>query len=155
MIDGLAADVVGPASHSSVSTFVRPLERRRPLGGLQQKGSNAARSKAFIKAEFRNDEGLAKDARAAPDAFVKDKKGDGWAGDGLLNRETEAFLARRSGTWTTPVKLFLPMCSRECPPPWSTGPSMGGARPRLPRLSPRSCSPPKPRGLSWTTASGL
>ena len=53
---------------------------------------------------------LPKDAREATDTFVKRRQGDV-----LLNWETEAVLARKSGEWTGPVKVFSPNVLTEMP----------------------------------------
>jgi hypothetical protein len=53
---------------------------------------------------------LPKDAREATDTFVKRKQGDA-----LLNWETEAFLAKKTGEWTVPYKVFSPNVLTEMP----------------------------------------
>ena len=57
-----------------------------------------------------NDEGLPKDAREATETDGKRRKGDV-----LLNWETEAILAKRTGEWITIDKVFSPNVLTEMP----------------------------------------
>ena len=79
-------------------------------GQVTQTGGSEADAKKFIIGAYKNAEVLPKDAREATDAFVKKKKGDA-----LLNWETEAILAKRTGEWKTPYKLPSPNILTEQP----------------------------------------
>lgn len=72
-------------------------------GSVTESGGDDAKARKFINSVYKNVEVLPKDAREATDTFVKRRKGDV-----LLNYENEAILARNSGEWTGPVKIFSP-----------------------------------------------
>jgi sulfate transport system substrate-binding protein len=79
-------------------------------GAITRGGGTEAQARSFITGVYKNAEVLPKDAREATDTFVKRKQGDV-----LLNWESEAILARRTGEWTTPVKTFSPNVLTEQP----------------------------------------
>jgi sulfate transport system substrate-binding protein len=79
-------------------------------GSITRAGGSDAAAKSFITGVYKNVEVLPKDAREATDTFVKRRQGDV-----LLNWETEAVLARKSGEWTGPVKVFSPNVLTEMP----------------------------------------
>ncbi len=79
-------------------------------GAVSETGGTDAAAKKLITGVYKNAEVLPKDAREATDTFVKRRKGDV-----LLNWETEAILARRTGEWTTPYKIFSPNVLTEMP----------------------------------------
>lgn len=79
-------------------------------GAVTQGGGSEAEARKFITGVYKNAEVLPKDAREATDTFVKRKKGDV-----LVNWETESILAKRSGEWTAPYKLFGPNVRTEMP----------------------------------------
>jgi len=79
-------------------------------GSITRAGGSEAAAKSFITGVYKNAEVLPKDAREATDTFVKRRQGDV-----LLNWETEAVLARKSGEWTGPVKVFSPNVLTEMP----------------------------------------
>ncbi len=79
-------------------------------GSITRSGGSEAAARSFITGVYKNAEVLPKDAREATDTFVKRRQGDV-----LLNWETEAVLARKSGEWTGPVKVFSPNVLTEMP----------------------------------------
>lgn len=79
-------------------------------GSITLAGGSEAAARSFITGVYKNAEVLPKDAREATDTFVKRRQGDV-----LLNWETEAVLARKSGEWTGPVKVFSPNVLTEMP----------------------------------------
>jgi sulfate/thiosulfate-binding protein len=79
-------------------------------GSITRAGGSEAAARSFITGVYKNAEVLPKDAREATDTFVKRRQGDV-----LLNWETEAVLARKSGEWTGPVKVFSPNVLTEMP----------------------------------------
>jgi sulfate transport system substrate-binding protein len=79
-------------------------------GSITRAGGAESAAKSFITGVYKNAEVLPKDAREATDTFVKRRQGDV-----LLNWETEAVLARKSGEWTGPVKVFSPNVLTEMP----------------------------------------
>jgi sulfate transport system substrate-binding protein len=79
-------------------------------GSVTEQGGNEAAAKNLITGVYKNAEVLPKDAREATDTFVKRRKGDV-----MLNWETEAILAKRTGEWTTPYKIFSPNVLTEMP----------------------------------------
>jgi sulfate/thiosulfate-binding protein len=79
-------------------------------GSITRAGGSDAAASSFITGVYKNAEVLPKDAREATDTFVKRRQGDV-----LLNWETEAVLARKSGEWTGPVKVFSPNVLTEMP----------------------------------------
>lgn len=79
-------------------------------GAISQNGGSEDEARNFITGVYKNAEVLPKDAREATDTFVKRNKGDV-----LLNWETEAILARRTGEFTGPVKVFSPNVLTEMP----------------------------------------
>ena len=79
-------------------------------GAVTQSGGSEADARKFITGVYKNAEVLPKDAREATDTFVKKRKGDA-----LLNWETEAILAKRTGEWKTPYKLPSPNILTEQP----------------------------------------
>jgi sulfate/thiosulfate transport system substrate-binding protein len=79
-------------------------------GAIIKTGGNEAKARSFITGVYKNADVLPKDAREATDTFVKRKQGDV-----LLNWETEAILARKTGEWTVPYKLFSPNVLTEMP----------------------------------------
>jgi sulfate transport system substrate-binding protein len=79
-------------------------------GAITRGGGSEAQARSFITGVYKNAEVLPKDAREATDTFVKRRQGDV-----LLNWESEAILARKSGEWTTPVKTFSPNVLTEQP----------------------------------------
>lgn len=79
-------------------------------GAIKRSGGTDAQARSFITSVYRNADVLPKDAREATDLFVKRRQGDG-----LLNWETEAILAKRKGEWTTPYKLLSPNVLTEQP----------------------------------------
>ena len=79
-------------------------------GAVTQAGGSEAEARKFITGVYKNADVLPKDAREATDTFVKRKKGDV-----LVNWESEAILAKRTGEWTAPYKLFSPNVRTEMP----------------------------------------
>jgi sulfate/thiosulfate-binding protein len=79
-------------------------------GSITRAGGSDAAAKSFITGVYKNAEVLPKDAREATDTFVKRRQGDV-----LLNWETEAILARKTGEWTGPTKVFSPNVLTEMP----------------------------------------
>lgn len=79
-------------------------------GAITRAGGSEAAARSFITGVYKNAEVLPKDAREATDTFVKRRQGDV-----LLNWETEAILARRTGEFTGPVKVFSPNVLTEMP----------------------------------------
>jgi sulfate/thiosulfate transport system substrate-binding protein len=72
-------------------------------GSVRETGGDEAKARTFITGVYKNVDVLPKDAREPTDTFVKRRKGDV-----LLNYENEAVLARKTGEWTEPVKIFSP-----------------------------------------------
>lgn len=79
-------------------------------GAVTQAGGSEAQARQFIRDVYKNVDVLPKDAREATDTFVKRRKGDV-----LLNWETEAILAKKTGEWTVPYKLTSPNVLTEMP----------------------------------------
>jgi sulfate transport system substrate-binding protein len=79
-------------------------------GAVTQAGGSEAEARKFITGVYKNADVLPKDAREATDTFVKRKKGDV-----LVNWESEAILAKRTGEWTVPYRLFSPNVRTEMP----------------------------------------
>ena len=79
-------------------------------GSVTEQGGTDAAARTLITGVYKNAEVLPKDAREATDTDVKRRKGDV-----LLNWETEAILAKRTGEWTTPYKVFSPNVLTEMP----------------------------------------
>ena len=79
-------------------------------GAISQSGGGEAAAKRFITGVYKNAEVLPKDAREATDTFVKRGQGDV-----LLNWETEAILAKRSGELSGGYRVFSPNVLTEMP----------------------------------------
>lgn len=72
-------------------------------GAVTEQGGSDAAARTLITGVCKNAAVLTKDAREATDTDGKPR-----TGDVLLNWETEAILARRTGEWSTPYKVFSP-----------------------------------------------
>jgi sulfate transport system substrate-binding protein len=118
-------------------------------GAVTQGGGSEAEARKFITGVYKNAEVLPKDAREATDTFVKRKKGDV-----LVNWESEAILAKRSGEWTAPYKLFSPNVRTEMPIAVVDKPLTKRAPARWPRPLPGSCTATQPRKPLPTTGCG-
>ncbi len=79
-------------------------------GSVTEQGGSDAAARTLITSAYKNAEVLPKDAREATDTDGKPR-----TGDVLLNSETEAILARRTGEWSTPYKVFSPNVRTEMP----------------------------------------
>jgi len=118
-------------------------------GAVTQGGGSEAEARKFITGVYKNAEVLPKDAREATDTFVKRKKGDV-----LVNWETESILAKRSGEWTAPYKLFGPNVRTEMPIAVVDKNVDKKAPARWPRPLLGSCTATQPRKPLPTTGSG-
>jgi sulfate transport system substrate-binding protein len=79
-------------------------------GAVTETGGKEADARKFILGVLKNVEVLPKDAREATDTFIKRGKGDV-----LLNWETEAILAKRTGEWTEGYQVPSPNILTEMP----------------------------------------
>jgi sulfate transport system substrate-binding protein len=77
---------------------------------VTEQGCSHAAARTLITGVYTNAAVLTKDAREATDTDGKPR-----TGDVLLNWETGAILARRTGEWTTPYKVFSPNVRTERP----------------------------------------